>query len=71
MTTGMEGYISLSEFYDEIGLKHTANSDELGWNIGRDGQLDIRFPATTTDEGKPCLMLEYRVEPRYDYHKLM
>lgn len=71
LTTGMEEYISLSEFYDAIGLRHTSNSDNLGWNLGRDGQLKVRFPATTTDEGKPCLMLEYEVEPRYDYHKLM
>lgn len=71
LTIGMEEYISLSEFYDAIGLKHTSNSDDLGWNLGRDGLIDVRFPATTTDEGKPCLMLEYQVEPRYDYHKLM
>lgn len=71
MTAGMEEYISLSEFYDEIGLGRTAVSDNLGWNIGKDGPIDIRFPATTNDKGEPCLMLEFQVEPRYDYHKLM
>ena len=71
LTTGMEEYISLSEFYDEIGLSHTAISDDIGWNINRDGQIAIDMPATKTDKGEPCLMLDYHVEPRYDYSNLM
>lgn len=71
LTVGMEEYISLSEFYDEIGLSHTSNSDDLGWNIGRDGQIKIDLLPTTADDGRPCLMLDYMVSPRYDYHKLM
>ena len=71
MMVGMEEYISLSEFYDEIGLSHTAISDDIGWNINRDGQISIDMPATKTDKGEPCLMLDYRIEPRYDYSNLM
>lgn len=70
MTTGQEEYISLSEFYDEFGLTHTRASDVLGWNLGRDGQIEVEFLATKTEDGKPCLMLDYTVEPRYDYSKL-
>lgn len=70
MTTGQEEYISLSEFYDEFGLRHTTASDDLGWNLGRDGQIDIDFVAGITEEGKPCLVLDYRVAPRYDYATL-
>lgn len=70
LTTGMEEYISLSEFYDEIGLSHTSTSDDLGWNIYRDGQISINFPAAKTDKGEPCLVLDYSVSPRYDYVKL-
>lgn len=69
MTTGMEEYISLSELYDEIGLSHTVTSDDMGWNIYKDGPIDINFPAAKTDKGEPCLMLEYNVSPRYDYSK--
>ena len=69
MTTGMEEYISLSELYDEIGLSHTTTSDDMGWNISKDGPIDIDFPAAKTDKGEPCLMLEYNVSPRYDYSK--
>lgn len=70
LTTGMEEYISLSEFYDEIGLSHTSTSDDIGWNLYRDGQIEVELPATKTDKGDPCLMLDYRVSPRYDYTKL-
>lgn len=70
MTTGQEEYISLSEFYDEFGLAHTRASDALGWNLGRDGQIEVEFLAAKTEDGKPCLMLDYTVEPRYDYSTL-
>ena len=70
LTTGMEEYISLSEFYDEIGLPHTSISDDIGWNLGRDGQLKADFLAAKTTDGRPCLMLDYMVNPRYDYYHL-
>ena len=70
MISGYEEYISLSEFYDEIGLARTSTSDDVGWNIGRDGQISISFVAAKNNEGKPCLMLDYMVSPRYDYRYL-
>ena len=71
LTTGTEEYISLSEFYDEIGLSHTSISDEIGWNIYRDGQIAVDMPSAKTDKGEPCLVLDYNVSPRYDYTKLL
>lgn len=70
LVCGMEEYISLSEFYDEVGLSHTSNSDDLGWNLGRDGQLAIDYHPVLADNGKPCLMLDFMVSPRYDYANL-
>ena len=71
MTCGMEESISLSEFYDEIGLTHTSNSDEIGWNLYKDGQIRLDFHPTVAEDGKPCLMLEYGVSPRYRYMDAM
>lgn len=71
MVSGMEGYISLSEFYDEVGLTHTSASDYIGWNLHKDGQLSVDFVASKTDNGKPCLMLEYMVMPRYGFQEIM
>lgn len=61
-----EMYISLNEFYYELGLKGTKLGDDLGWNI-EDGLLDISFSSQLTDDGTPCLAMDYRVSPRYDY----
>lgn len=71
LTHGVMEYISLNEFYDEIGLPHTSIGDELGWNIGFDGQLDVELYPKFSDDERPCVALDYRVAPHYDYAKLM
>lgn len=65
-----EMYISLNEFYDEIGLSHTRVGDELGWNID-DGMLEIFITAVKDEKGRPCLVLDYNIAPKYDFSKLM
>ena len=65
-----EMYISLNEWYYEIGLKPTNVGDELGWNI-KDGLMDISFSSQLTEDGEPCLVVDYHIAPRYDFTKLM
>lgn len=65
----IEGYISLNDFYDEIGLKQTKMGDELGWKI-ECGYLNLSFSSQLTEEDEPCLVVDYGVEPKYDYYKL-
>lgn len=69
-TMTYDNYISLSEFYDEIGLSHTYVSDELGWNLD-DGLLDINFGSHIAEDGTPCLVLDYMVAPKYNFNKFM
>ena len=64
-------YISLNEFFDELGLKRCSIGDEIGWNIGRDRLIKIDYTPVKTDDDRPCLALDYNVSPRYDYSKLM
>lgn len=64
-------YVSLSEFYDAIGLEHTKNSDYLGWNINQEGLIDISYGAQVADNGQPCIVVDYMVGPRYEFDKLM
>lgn len=61
-----EMYLSLNEFYYEIGLKQTELGNELGWNID-DGLLDIHYSSQIAEDGRPCLVLGYHVAPRYNY----
>ena len=65
MLQDISGYVSLSDFYDEIGLEHTEISDELGWNV--DNLLDISFYPVLTDDGKPCVSLDYSTAPKYNF----
>ena len=71
MVSGMEEYISLSDLYIELGLETTDISDSIGWNLGRDGQIKIDLPPAKLPDGRPCLLLDYHIEPRYNYMKLM
>ena len=61
-----EMYISLNEFYYEIGLNGTSIGDELGWNIDQ-GYIDLSFSSQLADDGTPCLVIEYHIAPRYDF----
>lgn len=65
-----ENYLSLNEFYYEVGLPCVKIGNELGWNI-HDGEIDLDFSATLTDDGEPCLVMDYCVAPRYSYQSLM
>jgi len=63
-------YISLNELYYELGLAPTKQGDILGWNI-ENGLIEIDISAQLSDDDTPCLVLDYKVAPRYDYRDLM
>lgn len=65
-----EMYISLNDFYYEIGLRATDIGDDLGWNIAN-GLIDLEFSSQLAEDGTPCLVIGYRIAPRYDYRALM
>ncbi len=61
-----ELYVSLNEFYHELGLDFIEIGDDLGWNVD-DGLVDIAFSSQLTKKGIPCLVIGYNLTPRYDY----
>jgi hypothetical protein len=68
------GYISLSDFYDEIGLERTDISDDIGWNLEK-GMIETETHPTICDDknspyyGKPCLAIYYLTAPKWGYDK--
>ena len=62
-------YVSLTEFYNELGLEPTSISDEIGWNLD-DGLVEMNYTSKLADDGTPCLSLEYNIAPRYDFSRL-
>lgn len=61
-----ENYISLNEFYYEVGLDGVGAGDDLGWNIER-GYLELHFSSQLASDGTPCLVVGFDTPPRYDY----
>lgn len=61
-----ETYVSLNDFYYEIGLNPSKMGDMLGWNIDR-GYINIEYSSCLDADGTPCLVLDYTVAPVYDY----
>lgn len=62
-------YATLSDFYDEIGVKNTQESGEIGWSV--EDPMDLHFDTVMADGGKiPCIVMEYHNRPKAirDFH---
>lgn len=60
-----EGYATLSDFYDRVGLPATDASEEVGWSS--DKRLEVEFSTTLSEDGRPCLSVNFSVAPNRDY----
>lgn len=65
-----EMYVSLNDFYYEIGLESIKLGNELGWNID-DDYIELQYSSQLATDGTPCLVIDYRYGPRYDFRNLM
>lgn len=57
-----DDYISLNEFYYEIGLDSCLVGDELGWNV-QDNLIELDFSAQLDTDGVPCIVVDYVYPP--------
>lgn len=60
--------VSLSDFFQEIGLDPTAYSDSVGWNP--DKMVELKISATVAPDGRPCLVVDYEPHPFDNYWRL-
>lgn len=61
-----EMYVTLNDFYYELGLDGTKMGDNLGWNIDK-GYIELAFSSHLDANGTPCLVIDYQIAPIYDY----
>lgn len=61
-----DDYISLNEFYYELGLDGCSIGDDLGWNVC-DGLIELDFSAQLDADGVPCIVIDYAVAPKRGY----
>lgn len=58
-----DDYVSLNDFYYELGLDGCEVGEDLGWNIN-DGLIELDFSAQLDEDGTPCIVIDYSVAPR-------
>lgn len=63
-----EDYISLNEFYAEIGVDQVSIGDELGWNVAS-GLIELDFSAQLDTDGTPCIYIDYMVVPKRGFNR--
>lgn len=59
-----EGYLSLNDWYYQIGMPEAPVYADLGWRI-ENGILDLHYSAHLADEKTPCIAWTYDVAPQY------
>lgn len=64
----LEDYVSLNDFYYEIGLDNIPLGDDLGWHVNN-GLIDLSLSSHLASDGTPCLVLDYSIAPEYQYRK--
>ena len=61
-----DDYISLNEFYYELGLDGCLIGDELGWNVSN-GLIEIDPSAQLDTDGVPCIVIDFVYPPTRGY----
>lgn len=62
-------YVSLNEFYEELGLEENDMGYQLGWN-NNSGLIEIDYSSQLSPKQEPCLVVSFRYGPVYDYQSL-
>lgn len=60
--------VTLNDYYDLIGLSSIPTGDKLGWNANN-ALVELEFSTQMADEGVPCLVVDFRTRPKYDYER--
>ena len=55
-------WVPLNDFYYALGMEGVKLGEEIGWTV--DELIDVKFTSRLTDDGDPCLVLDYDVTPR-------
>lgn len=65
MLVSMDGFASLNDLYDELGLSHTPLGETFGWRVDN-GLVELRAGSQIADDGTPCIVLDYNIPPAKD-----
>lgn len=60
--------VSLTRFYEEIGLKVTPYSDSVGWNL--ENRCEIDLSTVMSKDQQPCISVDFKRWPKADYDNI-
>jgi hypothetical protein len=60
--------VSVSDFYDRIGLPRTDASEVMGWNM--DNLLEVAFSTALSEDSRPCVVMTFKTTPIKDFSRL-
>lgn len=63
-------YVSLTDFYDRVGLEGTTFTDDVGWNQILTGMIEVKFSVSKTKDNQPCIAVDFAKAPVTGYQKL-
>lgn len=63
-----EGYASLNDLYEMIGLDCIEIGEILGWRM-EDDYIHMKFTSQLATDGIPCLVIDYQNGPKYDFRR--
>lgn len=58
----VSNYITLNELYSDLGLHNIKLGEEIGWDVNEE-LIDGHFSSQLAENGKPCLVLNFKVRP--------
>lgn len=64
----LESYVSLNDFYSEIGLDCTEYGDKMGWNTNKK-LVEPCFDTHLSKDGTPCLVVDFVNPPEYNFDR--
>lgn len=63
-------YVSLNDFYEQIGLEPTKMGELLGWKLSK-GLVELNPSSHLGENDQPAYAVDFVTAPEYDYWKLM
>lgn len=69
MSVMVEPYVSVNDFYQEVGERPIEIGDDLGWNVNK-GLLELSFSSQLYNGTTPCLVFRYLTPPVHDYYEI-
>lgn len=57
-------FVSVNDLYYAIGLPCTTLGDTMGWDIDK-GLIEVSFSSQLSEDGEPCLAVNYEVTPKF------